>query len=825
MIDSGSGVNLIKQRFINQNAVLNNKKILTLQGISSESISTLGSITICLLGLPANFHVVSDTVSFPQDGILGNVFLKERSANIDYKNKLLHYDDSSIPFSETIYAHIKKRSVSPFCVNIANSEKQYGYIPRYTLTENVYFGEAIVSNVNGKAYLPILNITENDYNVEIPPIELQDFDFVDTLKGSTILGGVVEARGNETTDNPYVNECNETLTSRSCDEIYSNNITETLGHSMIYNNLLNSETETLGHSVNNSDHIAAARGTLAIYNNFNPSIDNLLYFERIQDNTTSVNFLDEEIPCPRTSAVMQLLRLEHLNSEELDNVKSLILNHSDRFHLPDDNLGSTNATQHSIPTTNEIPIHTKQYRYPPVHKDEIDKQVNELLSNDLIEYSTSPYNSPVWIVPKKPDSQGNKRWRMVIDYRSLNEKTIGDAYPLPNITDILDQLGSAKYFSVLDLASGFHQIPMAPKDAPKTAFSTPYGHYQFKRMPFGLKNAPATFQRLMDNVLSGLQGNELFVYMDDIVIYARSLKEHEVKFNKLMQRLRNANLKLQPDKCEFLHHEVAYLGHIIGADGVKPDPNKIKSIMEFPTPKNEKNIKQFLGLAGYYRRFIPQFSKIAKPLTDLLKKTNTFNWQLRQTEAFNVLKFSLCSGPILQYPDFTSVIFYLLGVTKQLGGFFFSLSFIFMSRKVDNVRLKYYLLLTAIGIMILYSSIQISTLHILPYPPFGIITLSLMPISSYLILSGLYYSARSISKDKKFLAELRKQINNESNSFLNSIGSAEWNRTLEITIRDVLKQVGNEGEIDVDFTLEDNDVRSYVFNVIKELKKEETSSS
>jgi len=155
------------------------------------------------------------------------------------------------------------------------------------------------------------------------------------------------------------------------------------------------------------------------------------------------------------------------------------------------------------------------------------------LHDSIIEPSTSPYNSPLWIVPKKADSAGNKRWR--IDYRALNEKTIRDAYPLPNITDILDQLGNAKYFSVLDLASGFHQ--MDPKDTPKTTFSIPYGHYQFKRMPFGLKNAPAIFQRLMDNILMGLQGNELFVYMDDIVIYARSLQEHATKFKQLMQRL------------------------------------------------------------------------------------------------------------------------------------------------------------------------------------------------------------------------------------------------------------------------------------------------
>jgi len=250
-----------------------------------------------------------------------------------------------------------------------------------------------------------------------------------------------------------------------------------------------------------------------------------------------------------------------------------------------------------------------------VHCDEISKQVDGLIKDKVISVSSSPYNSPLWIVPKKPDSKGNKRCRMVIDYRALNEKTVGDAYPLPNISEILDQLGSAKYFSVFDLASGFHQIPMDPDDAPKTVFSTPHGHYQFNRMPFGLKNAPAIFQRLMEQALTGLQGAELFLYLDDVVIYASSLREHEIKFHKLADRLRNANLKLQPDKCEFLHREVTYLGHKITEKGVRPDPNKTKAVEGFPVPKNQKNIKQFLGLAGYYRRFIPEFSKIAKPVT------------------------------------------------------------------------------------------------------------------------------------------------------------------------------------------------------------------
>lgn len=256
-------------------------------------------------------------------------------------------------------------------------------------------------------------------------------------------------------------------------------------------------------------------------------------------------------------------------------------------------------------------------------------------------------------MPKKEDSTGNKRWRMVLDFRALNDKTVGDAYPLPNIVDILDQLGAAQYFSVCDLASGFHQIKMDPADSHKTAFTTPFGHYEFDRMPFGLKNAPATFQRLMDLVLTGLQGEELFVYMDDIVIYATSLEEHERKYNALIERLRKANLKLQPDKCEFLKTEVTYLSHVISREGVKPDPTKLKAVQQFPRPKTPKNIKQFLGLAGYYRRFIPNFSKFAKPLTTLLKNDTRFEWTPVQEESFEILKQKLCEEPVLQYPDFS----------------------------------------------------------------------------------------------------------------------------------------------------------------------------
>ena len=276
-----------------------------------------------------------------------------------------------------------------------------------------------------------------------------------------------------------------------------------------------------------------------------------------------------------------------------------------------------------------------------------------MLKTKIIQTSASQWNAPLLVVPKKADASGKPKLRVVVDFRKLNDLTIGDSFPLPNITDILDQLGNAKYFTTLDLASGYHQIPMIEEDKPKTAFSTPYGHYEFNRMPFGLKNAPATFQRLMNSVLTGLQGLKCLVYLDDIVVYGASLEDHNRRLKEVLKRLRENNLKLQPDKCEFLRKEVIYLGHIISENGIQPDPSKLKAIKEFPTPKKVKDIQSFIGLAGYYRKFIEDFSKIAKPLTKLTKKTEKFEWTSEQQNAFDILKEKLTTAPVLKYPDFT----------------------------------------------------------------------------------------------------------------------------------------------------------------------------
>ena len=398
----------------------------------------------------------------------------------------------------------------------------------------------------------------------------------------------------------------------------------------------------------------------------------------------------------RNFTIKNQLRTEHLNEEEKELVTNLCLEFADIFYLEGDNLTFTNEIKHVIDTNGARPVFTKSYRYPQVHKEEVKSQISKMLDQGIIRPSVSPWSSPVWVVPKKLDASGKPKWRVVIDYRKVNELSVDDKYPLPNISDLLDQLGRCQYFTTLDLASGFHQIEIDPKDIPKTAFSVENGHYEFVRMPFGLKNAPSTFQRVMDNILLGIQNERCLVYMDDIIIYSPTIHDHISRLTEVFKRLRKANLKIQPDKCEFLRKEVAYLGHLITQDGVKPNPAKVECIIKFPEPKSSREIQSFLGLAGYYRRFIPNFAKISKPLTRLLKKDNTFLFDSECKSSFKDLKEALVSNPILIYPNFeepflltTDASAFAIGAILSQGPIGKDLPIAFASRTLCSAETKY----------------------------------------------------------------------------------------------------------------------------------------
>jgi hypothetical protein len=228
-------------------------------------------------------------------------------------------------------------------------------------------------------------------------------------------------------------------------------------------------------------------------------------------------------------------------------------------------------------------------------------------------------NSPLLIVPKKANNSGERKWRLVVDFRKLNDKAIGDAYLLPDITEIWDQLGQSKYFSCLDLVTGYHQIGLEERDREQTAFNTKNGYWDYNKLPFWLKTAPSIFQRMINTVLSGLTGTR-FVFLEDIVSYDNSLKEHDSKLREVFERIRKHNLKFQPDKCKFLRKEVGYLGHILTEEGERPDPGNVEGIENFPKPDSTKKLKVFLGMTRYYSKFIINYRKIAAPLYLLLSR-------------------------------------------------------------------------------------------------------------------------------------------------------------------------------------------------------------
>ena len=312
-----------------------------------------------------------------------------------------------------------------------------------------------------------------------------------------------------------------------------------------------------------------------------------------------------------------------------------------------DELGYVDVVSHKIDTGDNAPIKQRPRRLPCTYRNETSKHVKEMLDQNVIQPSTRAWASPVVLVRKK-DGQ----LRFCVDYRKLNQISKCEAFPLSNISDLLDSLTDAKLFSTLDLHSAYWKIPMDPSDRKKTAFTTQNSLYEFLRMPFGLASTPSTFQRMMELVLSGLSFEMCLCYLDDVIIFSKTFDEHCERLRAVLSRFRQHNLRVKLPKCTFGARQVRYLGHLISAYGIQPDPRKTEAVQTLSTPDSIKSVRSFLGLASYYRRFIQDFSTIAALLTDLTKKNARFNWSEACEHAFQTLKSLLCSAPILSYPKF-----------------------------------------------------------------------------------------------------------------------------------------------------------------------------
>ena len=347
----------------------------------------------------------------------------------------------------------------------------------------------------------------------------------------------------------------------------------------------------------------------------------------------------------------------HLGCEsDREALKMVLGENHDVFAAPGNPLGMTDRVTHHIDTGNSPPIRLPYRRLPMVKKKSLEEEVDKMLQEGVIMPTNSPWASPVVMVTKKDGT-----CRFCIDYRKLNGVTRKNAYPLPRIDESVESLGGNKWFCTLDLQSGYWQIGMHPEDREKTAFTTHRGLFEFNVMPFGLCNAPATFECMMEAMLSGLLGKSCLVYLDDVVVFGKSAQECLRNLVEVFGRLREYNLKLKPKKCKLFRQTVEYLGRIISPEGVSADPGKIEAVLDWPVPRDTKEVRSFLGFCSYYREFIPGFAQISAPIQRLVVgkgkgvRAPLFDWTQEADTAFLEVKQLFAKTPVLRYPNETDL--------------------------------------------------------------------------------------------------------------------------------------------------------------------------
>lgn len=420
-------------------------------------------------------------------------------------------------------------------------------------------------------------------------------------------------------------------------------------------------------------------------------------YERISTIHTEKMEGEKTKESKRAKKIFGKLKLNHCTEEEKQNIEKICDEFAQQFYLEGDTLGCTEVIKHEIKLLPDSkPVSVRQYRIPHIQRQILEKMIEEYEKQGIIEKCTSNYNSPLLLVAKKDDFGNKTDFRFVIDYRKLNEITETRIFPIPRIEDILDGLSGRTLFTTLDIKGAFHQIELTENSRNYTAFTAGNFQYHWRRMPMGLAMSPLTWQRAINTILSKLIGHGVYVYLDDVIIYAKTREEHDLLLRKVLNRLQRHNLQLKISKCIFYAREFEFLGHIISRDGIRTNPKKIEAVKNFPRPKNMKELQSFLGLCNYYRRFVKSYSHIAKPLTRLCKKEEPFIWTEFAQNAFEKLKETLAKDVTLAFPDFNQTFYvttdasdYAVGGVLSQGDIPNDRPICFFSRTLNDAQRRY----------------------------------------------------------------------------------------------------------------------------------------
>lgn len=682
-IDTGAALTLISESVIIPGTELNTEKAVNLIGINGETnrLKSLGTVKatfyINKYGLEHEFQVVDKSVNFNADGLLGYDFMKKFQAKLDLKENVMELS-SEMEEEKHEETYVEKYEAKHEEKQEKKENQNYEIFTGFTL-------EDAMRNMVENEYVNIFKNGEKEIQQE-------------TIYEVTLNEEQTQATGNEErktkkVKNPdyYVKKENETENITSLISIANKT---TKGNNEVEENILiyPHSMKIMSIRLENGIKICKAKardpemiipeGILkAKENKANIAIiNNSDKVKRITQKDIQIEYEDlrnydayyaEEWENNdkeyRIKYLKENIKTGNCSQETERAVHRLLEEYHDVFHIEGDRNTHTEITHHHIPLKmGTKPIFTPQYRIPQAHKEIIDQHIDKLIEDDVVEESTSRWNSPILLVPKKENAKGEKQYRMVVDFRKLNEVTETETYPMPDLEEEIARMNGTEFFSTLDLNSAFHQIPMATEDRELTSFQTTTRKLQFKRMPFGLKGSPITWQRTINMVLAGILC--LMAYMDDIIAYSKTIKHHIKLLANILARLRKHGLKLRVDKSTFFCDKVEYLGHIITRKGTTANPKKVECIEQFPTPRQVVEVQRFLGMCNYYRKYVQDYSKTARPLFVLCKKDTPFVWNGACKQAFDSLKKALTTAPVLIFPDFKETFYVTTDASEYAVG-------------------------------------------------------------------------------------------------------------------------------------------------------------